>query len=214
MREAAVLADEFALTHRISFRDKQKSEDSQSGHYDQTWTNSSVDQACFYCRKPGHLVAECPVLLKKNTKAVGLVKTISHPSSSLVQCAHDSRTGYEPFLSSGFVSLTGGKHLAPVRILRDTGAALSFLVEGVLPLSDKSKTGTSVLARGFEMGSTGTVHVGVLKSLPIPGVTFILGNDIGLGNIWGKCGSGVLPQVAEPDSTFPFRRIIGSRYFV
>ena len=52
------------------------------------------------------------------------------------------------------MSLTGGKHLAPVRILRDTGAALSFLVEGVLPLSDKSKTGTSVLARGFEMGST------------------------------------------------------------
>ena len=146
-----------------------------------------------------------------------------------MQCAHDSRTGYEPFLSSGFVSLTGGKHLAPVRILRDTGAALSFLVEGVLPLSDKSKTGTSVLARGFEMGSTvvplhrihlnsnvvtGTVHVGVLKSLPIPGVTFILGNDIGLGNIWGKCGSGVLPQVAEPDSTFPFRRIIGRRYSV
>ena len=70
VREAAVLADEYALTHRMSFRDKQKSEDSQSR------TNSSVDQVCFYCRKPGHLVAECPVLLKKNTKAVGLVKTI------------------------------------------------------------------------------------------------------------------------------------------
>ena len=71
----------------------------------------------------------------------------------------------------------------------------------------------------FEMGSTvvplhkinlssnvvtgtvhvGTAHVGVRKSLPIPGVTFILGNDIGLGNIWGKDGGEVLPQVAKPD---------------
>ena len=66
-----------------------------------------------------------------------------------MQSATDSKTGYEPFLSDGFVTLAGGKHLAPVRILRDTGAALSFLLEGILPLSDESKTGTSVLVRGF-----------------------------------------------------------------
>ena len=154
------------------------------------------------------------MLRKKETKTVGLIRSVSHPSSSVVQSATDSKTGYEPFLSDGFVTLAGGKHLAPVRILRDTGAALSFLLEGILPLSDESQTGTSVLVRGFEMGSTlvplhkihlssnvvtGTVHVGVRKSLPIPGVTFILGNDIGLGNIWGKDGGEVLPQVAKPD---------------
>ena len=88
-----------------------------------------------------------------------------------------------------------------MRILRDTGPALSFLLEGVLPLSGKSKTGTSVLVRGFEMGSTvvplhrielnsnvvtGTVHVGVLKSLLIPSVTFILGmiSDLGIFGFW------------------------------
>ena len=92
-----------------------------------------------------------------------------------------------------------------MRILRDTGAALSFLIEGILPLSDESKTGTRVLVRGFEMGLTvvplhrielnsnvvtGTVHVGVRKSFPLPGVTFILGNDIGGGNVF--------PQAVEP----------------
>ena len=37
---------------------------------------------------------------------------------------------------------------------------------------------------------TGTVHVGVRKSFPLPGVTFILGNDIGGGNVF--------PQAVEP----------------
>ena len=68
LREAAVLADEFALAHRMSFRDKHKSEHSPSGHNDKTKTTSNTDQACFYCKKPGHLVAECPVLRKKQTK--------------------------------------------------------------------------------------------------------------------------------------------------
>ena len=204
VREAAVLADEYALTHRMSFRDRQ-SEHSQSGRNDRPQTSRDTNAVCFYCKKPGHLVAECPVLRKKETKTVGLIRSVSHPSSSVVQSATDSKTGYEPFLSDGFVTLAGGKHLAPVRILRDTGAALSFLLEGILPLSDESKTGTRVLVRGFEMGSTvvplhrielnsnvvtGTVHVGVRKSFPLPGVTFILGNDIGGGNVF--------PQAVEP----------------
>ena len=99
LREAAVLADEFALTHHMSFRDRHRSEHSQSGHNDNTHTTSSTDLACFYCKKPGHLVAECPVLRKKQAKTVGLIKTISHPSLSIVQGASDSKTGYEPFLS-------------------------------------------------------------------------------------------------------------------
>ena len=35
----------------------------------------------------------------------------------------------------------------------DTGAAFSLLLEGVLLVSKESKTGTSVLVCGFEMGS-------------------------------------------------------------
>ncbi len=42
--------------------------------------------------------------------------------------------------------------MVPVCILRDTGAAQSFLLEGVLPLISETATGTHVLVRGFEMG--------------------------------------------------------------
>ena len=100
-----------------------------------------------------------------------------------------------------------------VGILRDTGASLSFILQGVLPLSGESKIGTSVLVRGFEMGLTivplhqielksnvltGSVAVGVRRSLPVLGVTFILGNNIGGGNVWSRVKSEVFPQVAEP----------------
>ena len=90
-------------------------------------------------------------------------------------------------------------------ILRNTGAASTR--------SEESKTGTSVLVYGFEMGSTvvplhqievkssvvtGSVAVGICKSFPIPDVTFIIGNDIGGGNVW-KNDVEVLPHMAVPD---------------
>ncbi|XP_035240901.1 uncharacterized protein LOC118209570 [Anguilla anguilla] len=96
----------------------------------------------------------------------------------------------------------------PVRILRDTGAAQSFLLDGVLPLSEKTSTGTHVLVRGLEMGFvdvplhrihlisdliTGNVVVGVRKNLPVPGITFLLGNDLAGGNVWGH--SSTPPEV-------------------
>ena len=97
-------------------------------------------------------MAECPVLKKKQAaKAIGLIKAAPQPSS-IVAFPNDSKSGYEPFLSDGFVALPGCEHLVPVRILRDTGTALSLLLEGVLPVSEESKTSTSVLVRGFEMG--------------------------------------------------------------
>ncbi|KAG7476096.1 hypothetical protein JOB18_045213 [Solea senegalensis] len=153
-------------------------------------------------------------LLKKKkqaAKAVGLIKVTPQPSS-LVAFPNDSKSGYEPFLSDGFVALPGGEHPVPVRILCDSGAALSLLLEGVLPMSEESKTSTSVLVCGFEMGSAvvplhrielksnvvnGSIAVGICKSLPIPDVTFILGNDIGRGNVWKNDGE-VLPHVAVP----------------
>ena len=87
----------------------------------------------------------------------------------------------------------------PVRILRDTGAAQSFLLEGVVPLSDNTNTGTQVLVRGIEMGfievplhriklSSGLVNgdvvVGVRPSLPVPDIELVLGNDLAGGNVW------------------------------
>lgn len=59
--------------------------------------------------------------------------------------------GFKPYISSGFVSVNG-QNPVPVRILRDTGAAQSFLLEGVLPLSKLCATDSSVLIRGIEIG--------------------------------------------------------------
>jgi hypothetical protein len=60
---------------------------------------------------------------------------------------------YEPFVSDGFVSLQSGDAVKQlVNVLRDTGAAQSLILEGVLPLFDTSASGYSVLVLGMEMG--------------------------------------------------------------
>jgi hypothetical protein len=40
----------------------------------------------------------------------------------------------------------------PIRILRDTGASQSLLLEGVLPLSENTSDGATVLPQGVELG--------------------------------------------------------------
>ncbi len=104
------------------------------------------------------------------------------------------------------MSLPGSNETVPVR-LQDTGAAQLFLLEGILPLTSETATGTHVLVRGFEMGFvevplhrihlssaivSGDVIVGVRSALPVPGITFILGNDLAGGNV----GDGVVWQLS------------------
>ncbi|VDH97949.1 Hypothetical predicted protein [Mytilus galloprovincialis] len=70
---------------------------------------------------------------------------------------------------------------------------LRQLIEGVLPLSEKTSVGASVLLQGVELGCidvplhriylksdliTGPVIVGVRPNLPVEGVTLLLGNDL------------------------------------
>ena len=80
-----------------------------------------------------------------------------------------------------------------VKILRDTGASQSIVLAGVLPFSEKTYSGTSVLLQGVECGFmnvplhniflsselvTGPVTVGVRSSLPFDGIHLLLGNDL------------------------------------
>ncbi|VDI22125.1 Hypothetical predicted protein [Mytilus galloprovincialis] len=100
---------------------------------------------------------------------------------------------YKPFMSDGFISIADDTTLQPIKILRDTGASQSLLLEGVLPLSEKTSVGASVLLQGVELGCidvplhriylksdliTGPVIVGVRPNLPVEGVTLLLGNDL------------------------------------
>ncbi|VDI79471.1 Hypothetical predicted protein [Mytilus galloprovincialis] len=100
---------------------------------------------------------------------------------------------YKPFMSDGFILLLMIPLFSLLRFLRDTGASQSLLLEGVLPLSEKTSVGASVLLQGVELGCidvplhriylksdliTGPVIVGVRPNLPVEGVTLLLGNDL------------------------------------
>eukprot|EP00064_Thunnus_orientalis_P021846 superscaffoldBa00006904_g22014 len=86
-----------------------------------------------------------------------------------------------------------------VKILRDTGALESYIVESVLPFSSVTDTGKCVLFRGMGMQLLsaplhqlvlfsdlvqGVVAMGVWPSLPVPGVAVILGNDLAGAKVW------------------------------
>ena len=46
--------------------------------------------------------------------------------------------GFKPFISEGFVCMSQNATPLPVKILRDTGASQTLLLEGVLILSDET----------------------------------------------------------------------------
>ncbi|KAG1933868.1 gag-pol fusion protein [Pimephales promelas] len=105
---------------------------------------------------------------------------------------------YSSFITDGFVSLVGSSERVPVKILRDTGACESFLLESVLPFSTESSIG-HVLVRGIglqvvtvplhriELQSDlvrGEVAIAVRHSLPVDGVHLILGNNLAGERVW------------------------------
>ena len=78
-------------------------------------------------------------------------------------------------------------------MLRGTGATQSLLLESVLPLSNMTYTGANVLIQGVKCGFvsvplheiqlrsnlvSGSVIIGVRPTLPIKGVSLLLGNDL------------------------------------
>ena len=106
----------------------------------------------------------------------------------------DYMENYKPFISEGVVSLVGDENSSQkVKILRDTGATQSLMLESVLPLTEKSFTGANVLISGVEMGVlevplhevnikssliNGNIVIGMRPSLPVEGISLILGNDL------------------------------------
>ena len=106
----------------------------------------------------------------------------------------DYMENYKPFISSGVVSLVGDENSSQkVKILRDTGATQSLMLDSVLPLTENSFTGANVLISGVEMGVlevplhevnikssliNGKIVIGMRPSLPVEGISLILGNDL------------------------------------
>ena len=106
----------------------------------------------------------------------------------------DYMENYKPFISEGVVSLVGDENSSQkVKILRDTGATQSLMLDSVLPLTENSFTGANVLISGVEMGVlevplhevnikssliNGNIVIGMRPSLPVDGISLILGNDL------------------------------------
>ena len=106
----------------------------------------------------------------------------------------DYMENYKPFISEGVVSLVGDENSSQkVTILRDTGATQSLMLDSVLPLTENSFTGANVLISGVEMGVlevplhevnikssliNGNIVIGMRPSLPVEGISLILGNDL------------------------------------
>ena len=106
----------------------------------------------------------------------------------------DYMENYKPFISEGVVSLVGDENSSQkVKILRDTGATQSLMLDSVLPLTENSFTGANVLIPGVEMGVlevplhevnikssliNGNIVIGMRPSSPVEGISLILGNDL------------------------------------
>lgn len=206
LTQASVFADEFTLTHKSVF--SARTEKVLSSHFtskDQSRSKSNPirakeDRECYYCHKPGHVIAECLALKRKqqgiSTKSVAFVETVD---VAKVERCDKFDASYQPFLMEGLVSVDDKlTNQVKVTMLRDTGAMQSFIVANALPCPEQTFCGSHVLVRGIEMSTvkvplhkiylksdlfTGVVKVGVRDSLPVEGVNFILGNDIAGGKV-------------------------------
>ena len=180
--KAARLADDYTLTHKVSFVSKanprkpfyppsghKPSPSLQSGNSNQNAPkpkppgenkghNPLSQPICNYCKQSGHIVSD----KQEGLKPTGLTSLKLTPQSYFkdqnpVQAKEPETDSvmeiYEPFLSDGLVSLNSDfAQSTPITILRDTGASQSLILADTLPFSEKTSSGTSVLIQGVECG--------------------------------------------------------------
>lgn len=97
----------------------------------------------------GHRKDQCPLLKSKlkhhlpsHSPAV-LCSAVSDKIPVCVEPDDDSCT--EPFIADAVLSLVGSDKRVPIKLLRDTGAKHSFILESVLPFSPELETGDFIL---------------------------------------------------------------------
>ncbi|XP_053294792.1 uncharacterized protein LOC128455141 [Pleuronectes platessa] len=152
-------------------------------------------------------------VITSESRALGQVQACTKPVAP--------QDDYSAFISDGWVSLVGGGVQVPIKILRDTGALDSFILESVLPFSSRTDTGGCVITLGMGMVPfsvplhrlvlncglvQGEVSVGVRPQLPIGGLHMILGNDLAGDKVWADGQPNVVqpptfPTVVEPSVT-------------
>uniref|UniRef100_A0A671U619 SCAN box domain-containing protein n=1 Tax=Sparus aurata TaxID=8175 RepID=A0A671U619_SPAAU len=169
--DAAVLADEFTLTHVSVFSSPVRREPvstdrrvrSPNGARRNVTASASARETreCFYCHEQGHLIGACPTLKRKGqikqTKTPAPINLIqiqplSDKSTKVVESKKAQIDSvFRPFISDGSCSIVGNEKSVPITILRDTGAMQSLIRGSVLPFSAQSYCGTDVLVWGVKM---------------------------------------------------------------
>ncbi len=142
---AAVFADEFVLTHKVVFLSPRslprisadRSYNSKrmpvTQKDDQLLDNPLAARECFYCHEKGHLIAVCPALQRKTQNTSKSVAFIRVPSAETLNSVDPT---FEPFVCDGAVALSSSdSEFKPVCILRNTGAAQSFILASTLLFS-------------------------------------------------------------------------------
>ena len=171
LTDAAVLADEFALTHISVFSspvrrepvstDRRVRSPNSARRNTFAATTARETRECFYCHEQGHLISACPTLKRKaqirQTKTpspINLIQ-IQPPSAKSTKVVESKQqqidSVFRPFVSDGSCSLVGDKQRVPITILRDTGAMQSLIRGSILPFSAQSYCGSDVLAWGVKM---------------------------------------------------------------
>ena len=78
LSSAAVLADEFGLTHRIIFAPSSAEKNREPRQNSPPEVSPKKEEReCFYCHKPGHIISNCLALKRKQQ----LVSNVSPPKS-------------------------------------------------------------------------------------------------------------------------------------
>uniref|UniRef100_A0A8C6T4W0 CCHC-type domain-containing protein n=1 Tax=Neogobius melanostomus TaxID=47308 RepID=A0A8C6T4W0_9GOBI len=217
--DAAVLADEYVLTHKeysghVGPGYQFGSNRQREGHVESA-NRQTADRVCYYCNKRGHLKADCLSLKNKyrsgyaNPKGAGLAAPVLVTvKPEVTTVGVEVLDSYLPFIREGYVSLVGSDQKVCVKILRDTGAFDSFIRADVLPWSRESETGTCVPVRGMGLNVLfvplrkvsldcelfcGEAALAVRPALPMEGVSVILGNGLAGARLWSDAAPLTVP---------------------
>ena len=196
--EAAALADEYTLAHKLTDRTKftrslfsKRSGSKPSGDKQKSSPSSSPsrkkDITCYNCKGKGHIARECPKKTQK--KSVSLINTLD-PGSNPDPL-------FESYISDILVSSpSAGSEKLKLKALRDTGCAQSLILSEVLPPNFQRQNSKFVLLGGFPDATVSTPlenfwvsfrdtkgirPLAVVDSLPVQGVQCIIGNELGQG---------------------------------
>ena len=214
LQEAARAADQYDLTHRISSSEKKthfkspRKENPSSELTDTRKRNETVE--CKYCKKKGHLITDCWTLKRKQSKpdrkfvAFAKCNSLNRKSfpieARLIERKREERLlaeGEKAFTTVGSVGIheTDQK---PIKLMRDSCSYQSLLLKGVVPISNDTFLGETVLIQGIAGKSvvplhkvflksdliTGQITVGIIDELPINGVHLLIGNELMGGQVF------------------------------